>query len=351
MAKGLFGRKFSKDIGIDLGTANVLVYVADQGIVINEPSVVAINARTEQILAVGQDAKVMVGKTPNYITITKPLVDGVISDFEVTEKMIKHFLSKVHKDHFTFMPRSRVLIGVPLDLTEVERKAVEDAVIGAGARQVYLIEEPMAAAIGVGLQIQEPHASMIVDIGGGTTDIAIISLGGIVTSRSLKLAGDKLDETIIQYIRDKYNILVGDTTSEMIKIQIGSAAPLDKALEMTARGRDLLTGLPKEIKLSDSEIREAMSRIIKLIVENIKLTVESTPPELVADLYQRGMVISGGGALLRNIDSMIQKETRIPVHIAHDPLTTVVRGAGIVLEDLKNLEHVLVPSSKAQTVT
>jgi rod shape-determining protein MreB len=341
----LFGKNFSKDISIDLGTSTVLVYVAGQGIVINEPSVVAVNNRTEQILAVGNDAKIMMGKTPAYITISRPLVDGVISDFEVTEKMIKHFITKIQKEHFAFMPRAKVLIGVPLDITEVERKAVEDAVIGAGAKEVYLVEEPMAAAVGAGLQVQEAQANMVVDIGGGTTDIAVISLGGIVTWKSLKIAGEKLNDVIVQYIREKYNVLLGEKTSEQVKIQIGSALPLDEELEMQIRGRDLLTGLPKEITITSVEIREALSRMIKLIVENIKSTIENTPPELVADLYQRGMVITGGGALLRNIDKLIQRETRIPVHVANDPLTTVVRGAGLIMEDLNNAQGLLLASS------
>lgn len=342
----LLKRRLAKNISIDLGTANVLVYVAGQGIVINEPSLVAINNRTDQILAVGQDAKAMVGKTPAYITISKPLIDGVISDFEVTEKMIKHFIGKVHREHFAFIPRARVLIGVPLDVTEVERKAVEDAVIGAGAREVFLIEEPMAAAIGAGLQVQEPHASMIVDSGGGTTDVAVISLGGIVTWKSIKVAGDKMNDAIIQFIREKYNMLIGEPTSELIKVTVGSALPYDDTVTMTVRGRDLVTGLPREITITDEEIREALSRIIKLVIENIKVTIESTPPELVADLYNRGMVITGGGALLKNLDKLIHQETRIPVYIANDPLTTVVRGAGVVLEDLENFRHLLVPTSK-----
>jgi rod shape-determining protein MreB and related proteins len=345
MLKKLISQRITRNISIDLGTTNVLVYVAGQGIVINEPSVVAINNRTEQILSVGHDAKMMIGKTPNYITLSRPLIDGVISDFEVAEKMIKHFIAKIHRENFAFMPRSKVLIGVPLDVTEVERKAVEDAVIGAGAKEVFLIDEPMAAAIGAGLQVQEPHASMIVDIGGGTTDIAIISLGGIVTWKSLKFAGEKMDEVIIQYIREKYNMLLGDKTSELIKHRIGSADPLKENLTMDVRGRDLISGLPKEITVSDIEIREALLGIIRLIIDNIKLTIENTPPELVADLYQRGMVISGGGALLRNIDTLIEEETKIPVQVADDPLTTVVRGAGVVLEDLGNLNNLLLPSS------
>lgn len=350
MLKGLLGSAISRNISIDLGTANVLVYVAGQGIVINEPSVVAVNNRTEQILAVGNDAKLMVGKTPNYITISHPLVDGVISDFEVTEKMIKHFIAKIQKEHFTFIPRARVLIGVPLDITEVERKAVEDAVIGAGAKEVYLIDEPMAAAIGAGLPVQEPFANMIVDMGGGTTDIAIISLGGIVTWRSLKIAGDKMNDIIAQYIREKYNMLLGERSSENLKIQIGSAIPLDEKIELAVRGRDLLTGLPREIIISDDEIREALSKVLRLIVENIKLTIEDTPPELVADLYERGMVITGGGALLRGIDTLIARETKMPVHVADDPLTTVVRGAGIIIEDLQNLKHLLSSGARKEVL-
>lgn len=344
--KRFFSRSLSRNISIDLGTANVLVYVENEGIVINEPSVVAINNRTEQILAIGNDAKMMVGKTPAYITIARPLVDGVISDFEVAEKMIKHFLTKVNREHFVVMPRSRVLIGIPLDVTEVERKAVEDVVIGAGAKEVFLVEEPMAAAIGAGLLVQEPHASMIVDIGGGTTDIAIISLGGIVTSRSVKLAGDKMNEVIIQYIREKYNLLLGDRTSEQLKISLGSALNLDEPLSMSVRGRDLLTGLPKEIIITDDEIRDALQKIVRIIVESIKQTVESTPPELVADLYERGMILTGGGALLKKLDVLIEKETKIPVHVADDPLTTVVRGAGIVLEDLSGLKSLLASSPR-----
>lgn len=346
MLNNLFSGKLSRNISIDLGTANILIYVAGQGIVVNEPSVVAVNNRTEQILAVGHDAKMMIGKTPNYITISRPLIDGVISDFEVTEKMIKHFIHKIHKENFAFMPRSKVLIGVPLDVTEVERKAVEDAVIGGGAKEVFLIDEPMAAAIGAGLQVQEPHANMIVDIGGGTTDIAIISLGGIVTWKSLKIAGDKMNDVIIQYIREKYNMLLGEKTSEQVKIEIGSAMELEEPLGMLIRGRDLVSGLPKEIEINDEEIRDALSKIIKLIIENIKITVESTPPELVADLYQRGMVITGGGSLLRKLDELIQKETKIPVHVADEPLTTVVRGAGAILEDMDALKGLLLPSSK-----
>ncbi|MFA6466433.1 MAG: rod shape-determining protein [Patescibacteria group bacterium] len=345
MFKGLF-KNFSKDIGIDLGTANILVYVKDQGIVINEPSIVAINNRTEKIVAVGDDAKVMLGKTPQHITVTRPLVDGIISDFEVTEKMIKHFIEKVHKESFTFMPRPRVVVGIPLDVTEVERKAVEDSVMGAGASEVLLIEEPMAAAIGAGLPIQEASGSMIVDIGGGTTEIAVISLGGVVSWKSLKLAGDKLNEAIIQYARDKFNLLLGEHSAEKIKIQIASIIPGDKPVKAIIRGRDLLTGLPKEVQITDANIREAITKPIKLIIENIKTTIENTPPELVADLYERGMVLTGGGALIKGLDVLIAQETKMPVHITDEPLTAVVRGTGKVLDDLENLREILLPSTK-----
>lgn len=338
--------QFSKDMGIDLGTANTLVYVKDQGIVINEPSVVAINTRTDKIVAVGDDAKVMLGKTPQHINVIRPLVDGVISDFEVSEKMIKHFINKVHKESMTFMPRPCVMIAIPLDITEVERKAVEDAVMGAGASEVLLIEEPIAAAIGAGLPILEATASMVVDMGGGTTEIAVISLGGVVSWKSLKLAGDKLNEAIIQYARDKFNILLGERTAEKIKIQIASVLPLDKPMETTMRGRDLLTGLPKEIRITDANIREAIAKPVKLIVDNIKTTIESTPPELVSDLYEKGLYLTGGGALLRGFDVMIAQETKMPVHIADDPLTAVVRGTGKVLADLDNLREILLPSTK-----
>jgi rod shape-determining protein MreB and related proteins len=341
-----FFRNFSKDIGIDLGTANTLVYVKDQGIIINEPSVVAINNRTEKIVAVGEDAKIMLGKTPQHITVTRPLVDGVISDFEVSEKMIKYFIEKVHRESFTFVPRPRVVIAIPLDITEVERKAVEDAVLGAGASDVLLIEEPMAAAIGAGLPIQEASGSMIVDIGGGTTEIAVISLGGVVAWKALKLAGDKFNEAIVQYARDKFNILLGERSAEKIKIQIASVLPLDEPLESIMRGRDLLTGLPKQIKITDSNIREAIIKPIKLIIENIKATIETTPPEIVSDLYERGLVLTGGGALLRGLDTLISQETKMPVHITDEPLTAVVRGTGKVLDDLDNLKEILLPSTK-----
>lgn len=345
MFKKVF-RRFSKDMGIDLGTSSTLVYVKEQGIVINEPSVVAINNRTEKIIAVGEDAKTMLGKTPQHITVTKPMVDGVISDFEVTEKMIKYFIEKVHRESMTFVPRPRVVIAIPLDVTEVEKKAVEDAVLRAGASEVWLIEEPMAAAIGAGLPIQEANGSMVVDLGGGTTEIAVISLSGIVSWKSLKLAGDKLDEAIIQYARDKFNLLLGQRTAERIKIQIGSVLPLNQPLEAVMRGRDLITGLPKEIHITDSNVREAIIKPIRIIVDSIKATIESSPPELVSDLYEKGMVLTGGGALIRGLDELISKETKMPVYITDEPLTAVVRGAGKILDDLENLKEVLLPPTK-----
>lgn len=341
----LFGR-FSNDLGIDLGTANTLVYVKDKGIVINEPSVVAVNMRTDQILAVGTEASKMVGRTPAHIIATKPLVDGVISDFEVTEKMLNYFIKKVHIERFGFSPRPRVVIGIPLDITEVERKAVEDAALSAGSRNVYLIEQPMAAAIGARLPVQDSRGVMVVDIGGGTTDIAVISLGGIVTSRSLKVAGNELNEDIIRYARDYFNILLGERTAENVKIKIGSADVLSEPLLMKVRGRDLVTGLPKEIIMDDSQIREALTRTVRIIVDNIKTTIENTPPELVSDIFEQGLLLTGGGALLKNLDRLISESTGVPVIIAEDPLTCVVRGTAVLIDDIDFLTTVMVPPSR-----
>lgn len=335
--------KFSHDLGIDLGTKNTLVYVSDKGIVINEPSVVAINKRTNEILEVGSEAKKMVGKTPGHIEAVKPLVDGVISDFEVTEKMLKYFITKVHSENFALIPRPRVAIGIPLDLTEVEKKAVEDAAKSAGARRVYLIEEAMAAAIGAHLPVTEATATMVVDIGGGTTEIAVISLGGVVTWKSLRLAGNEFDNNIIEYIREEFNILIGEQIAEDIKLRIGSAIPLDEPKEMEVRGRDLISGLPKAIIVTDKQVREAISRTILKIVENIKTILETTPPELVSDIYERGIFLSGGGALLRGLDKAISLASKIPVKIADDPLTCVVRGTGYLLSDKDLLEKVVRP--------
>ncbi|MCK4540326.1 rod shape-determining protein [Candidatus Parcubacteria bacterium] len=337
--------KFSKDLGIDLGTKNTLVYTADKGIVINEPSVVAVNTRTDEILAVGDEAKKMVGKTPGHIQAIRPLVDGVISDFEVTEKMLKYFIDKVHAESFTLIPRPRVVIGIPLDITEVEKKAVKDAAKSAGARQVYLIEESMAAAIGARLPVADPTATMIVDIGGGTTEISVISLGGVVSWKSLRQAGNELDNNIIQYFRDEFSILIGEQVAENVKLQIGSAAVLKEPMEMEARGRDLINGLPRAVVINDSQIREAISRTVNQVIDNIKITMETTPPELVSDIYEHGITLAGGGALLRGLDKEIAQATKIPVRVADDALTCVVRGAGILLEDPELLEKVLTPNS------
>lgn len=344
MFKNFLG-KFSHDLGIDLGTKNTLVYVADKGLVINEPSVVAINKRTNEILEVGEAAKKMVGKTPGHIEAIKPLVEGIISDFEVTEKMLKYFINKVQSENFTLISRPRVVIGIPLDLTEVEKKAVEDAARSAGARKVYLIEEAMASAIGARLPVTEATATMIVDIGGGTTEIAVISLGGVVTWKSLKAAGNEFDNNIIEYIREEFNILIGEQLAESIKIAVGSAVPLDAPQEIEVRGRDLLTGLPKALMVSDKQIREAISRTVIKIIENIKTILETTPPELVSDIYERGLFLSGGGALLRGLDKAISAATKIPVKIVDDPLTCVARGTGLLLGNKELLEKVVLPSS------
>lgn len=333
---------FSKDIGIDLGTANTLVYVKGKGIVIREPSVVAINKKTGQIIEIGINAQKMVGRTPGFIVATRPLVSGVVSDFEVTEQMLKYFIDKVHQKSFTLIPRPRVVISIPSGVTEVEKRAVEDAAYNVGAREVYLIEEPMAAAIGARLSIHDPAANVIIDIGGGTTEVAVISLGGIVSSRSLRIAGDKLNEDIIHYIREEHRLLIGDRTAEEIKISIGSAWPSDENLEAEVRGRDLVSGLPKEIKITSNEVRTAMMKSIKTIVGVIKDTIEETPPELISDLMKKSIYLAGGGALLHGLDTLLSHETKLPVKVVDDPLTAIVRGCGIVLENLDELKDVLV---------
>ncbi|OGL78348.1 rod shape-determining protein [Candidatus Uhrbacteria bacterium RIFCSPHIGHO2_12_FULL_54_23] len=342
MLNKIFGT-FSRDIGIDLGTANTLVYVREKGIVINEPSVVAMNTRTNQIVAVGDEAKSMIGKTPPHIVATRPLVDGIISDFEATERMLRYFIDKVHQDGFSVVPRPVVVIGIPLEVTEVEKKAVEDAALSAGARKVYLVEQPMAAAIGARLPITEAAGNMVVDIGGGTTQIAVISLAGVVNWRSLRIAGDELTSDIVQYVRDNFNVLIGDKTAEAVKIGIGSATSLAEELALTVRGRDLLTGLPKEILLQETDVRNAMARTIHLIVENIKATIELTPPELVADIYERGIALTGGGALIRGLPQLIQAQTGVKTIVVDDPMTCVVRGTGMVLERLDDYRNILVP--------
>src|SRR5581483_4284219 len=302
--------KFSKDIGIDLGTANTLVYVKGKGIVINEPSVVAVNQKTKQILAIGDDAKRMVGRTPAHIVAHRPLVDGVISDFDVTEQMLRYFIEKVSQATFGFLSRPRVVVGIPSGVTEVEKRAVQDATQNAGARAAFLIEEPMAAAIGARLPVQDAQGCFIVDIGGGTSEIAVISLGGIVVSKSIRIAGDELNENIIQFARDEFNLLIGERTAEDIKIRIGSASPMKgEKQKMPMRGRDLLSGLPKEVIVSDDQIRHALARSVKVIVNHIKNAVEESPPELVADIMDRGITLAGGGALLRGLDRLLAEET------------------------------------------
>ena len=339
----LFG-VWSKDIGIDLGTANTLVYVRDKGIVINEPSIVAVNQKSGKILAIGSDARKMVGRTPGYISVLRPLVNGVVSDFEVTEQMLRYFIDKVHQEAFSIVPRPRVVIGIPSGVTEVERRAVYDASYSAGAREVYLIEEPMAAAIGAHLPIQDAVPNVIVDIGGGTTEVQVISMGGTIASRSLRVAGDKMNDDIVQYLRDERNLMIGDATAEQVKIALGSAFPLEEEFEQPVRGRDILSGLPREIEVSSSEIRTALARSVKAIVRAVKTTVEETPPELAAELISRPIAIAGGGALIPGLDTLIAKETKLLVQAVDDPLTAVVRGCGMVLENLDELRPVLLSS-------
>lgn len=339
-----FYQRFSKDIGIDLGTANTLVYVKGKGIAINEPSVVAVNQRTKQILAIGSEARRMVGRTPPHIVATRPLVDGVISDFEITESMLRYFIDKVHVQTYAFLRRPRVVIGIPSGVTEVEKRAVVDAALNAGASEAYLVEEPMAAAIGSRLNVQDASGCMIVDIGGGTAEIAVISLGGIVISRSIRIAGDEMNENIIQYARDNFNLLLGIRTAEDVKMKVGSAYPLEEPLYAQMRGRDLVSGLPKEVTISDAQVREALMHSLRVIVNSIKNVIEEIPPELISDIMHKGIVLAGGGALLRGLDKLVHEATKMPVHIAEDPLTCVVRGTGIIVEDLETLREVLVPT-------
>ncbi|MDO8499519.1 MAG: rod shape-determining protein [bacterium] len=336
--------KFRKDLGVDLGTANTLVYVKGRGIVVNEPSVVAVNTRTEQILAVGYEAKNMLGKTPPHITTTRPLSGGIISDFEVTEKMLRFFMGKIKQDGLSLTARPRVVIGVPLNITEVERKAVYDAAMHAGAKEVWIVEEPMAAAIGARMPVRDAIGNFIVDIGGGTTEIAVISLSGVVNWRSIRIAGDEFNKNITQYARETFNLLVGETQAEEIKIRIGSAVELTEPMQFPIRGRDMISGLPKEVMITDTQVREALTRSLKNIVDNIKSALETTPPELVADIHERGILLTGGGALLRGIDQLISRATQIPVRIADDPLTAVVRGTGFLLDDAQLLNEISVYS-------
>jgi len=344
MFKSIFGH-FAKDMGIDLGTANTLVYVKGKGVVLQEPTVVAIEKETNNIFAVGNEARQMVGRTPGNIIAVRPMKDGVIADFEVTEQMLRYFIKKAGKNIGLLSPR--VIIGVPSGVTEVEKRAVMDAGLQAGAREVFLIEEPMAAAIGAGLQVEEPSGNLIVDIGGGTTEVAVISLGGIVSSRSIRVAGDEMNEAIVHYIKRNYNLMIGERSAEDIKQAIGSAYPEAESQAMEVRGRDLLTGLPKTINISSREIQEALAEPISNIVEAVKLTLERTPPELAADILDKGIVMAGGGSLLRGIDRLLAEETGMPTQLAADPLTCVARGTGIALErNYHDLKRVLLSNKK-----
>jgi len=331
----------SGDIGIDLGTANTLVYLRQHGIIINEPSVVAINKKTGRVVAFGADAKQMLGRTPGHVEAVRPLVDGVVSNFEVTEEMLANLIKRAQRTSRKF-GRPRVVVGVPSGITNVETRAVVDASLSAGAREVFIIEEPMAAAIGIKLPVRDPVGSMIIDIGGGTTDIAVISLGGIVNSKNMRIAGDKLNSDIISYIRDEFKILVGERTSESLKIAIGNVIPEDEVREAPIRGRDLVSGLPREVMVTDADVREAILPSITSIVDATKEVLETTPPEILSDVMNRGLVLVGGGALIRGLDTLISDNLRIPVHIANDPLSAVVRGTGIVLENLDDFREVLV---------
>ncbi len=344
MFKSIFGR-FAKDMGIDLGTANTLVYVQGRGVVLQEPTVVAIEKDTNNIFAVGNEAKQMVGRTPGNIIAVRPMKDGVIADFDVTEKMLRYFINKAGKNVGILAPR--IIIGVPSGVTEVEKRAVMDAGLQAGAREVYLIEEPMAAAIGAGMSIEEPTGNLIVDIGGGTTEVAVISLGGIVSSRSLRIAGDEMNEAIVHFIKRSYNLMIGERTAEDIKKEIGSAYPDGKEIRQEVRGRDLLTGLPKTINVTSHEIQEALAEPISGIIEAVKMTLERTPPELAADILDKGLVMAGGGSLLRGIDRLLAEETGMAVQVAEDPLTCVARGTGLALErNYHDLKKVVLSNKK-----
>lgn len=332
----LFGA-FSRDLGIDLGTANTLVHVRGKGIVISEPSVVAIDKKTKEVKAVGAEAKAMVGKTPGNIIAVRPLKDGVIADFDVVEKMLKYFIDKAHDRSLGFVsPRPRVVVGVPSGVTQVEMRAARDAALNANARDAYVVEEPMAAAIGAGMPVDEPMGSMVVDIGGGTTEVAVISLGGIVINHSIRTAGDEIDDAIVQFARREYNLFIGERMAEKAKIAAGSAYPLEEEIKVVLRGRDMLTGLPKAVEISSVELREGISRPVTTIVAEVRAALEETPPELVADIMEYGITLAGGGAMLRGLDKRIAAETKMPVHIAEDPLSCVARGAGMMVENFEN---------------
>ncbi len=333
-----------RDMAVDLGTANTLVYVRGRGIVLNEPSVVAINTKTGAILAVGQEAKRMIGRTPAHIVAIRPLKDGVIADFDVTEKMLRYFIQKVHKR--TFLAKPRVVVCVPSGITGVEQRAVEEATISAGARSAFIIEEPMAAAIGAGLPVHEPTGNMIVDIGGGTTEVAVVSLGGIVSSQSIRIGGDELDEAIITYVKKEYSLMLGERTAEEIKMAIASAFPVPDEAQAEIRGRDLVTGLPKTILVSAEEIRKAIEEPVNAIVDAVKNTLDKTPPELAADIMDKGIVLAGGGSMLKGLDERLKHETGMPIHIADDPLFAVAVGSGKCLEEFESLKRVLISSTR-----
>lgn len=335
----LFWNLFSNDLAIDLGTANTLVYVQSRGIVLREPSVVALNIQTNEVMAVGAEAKQMLGRAPGSIGAIRPMKDGVIAHFEVTEKMISHFIMKVHNNRKTLV-RPRVVIAVPSGITQVEKRAVRDSAESAGAREVFLIEEPMAAAIGVELPVQKPSGNMIVDIGGGTTEVAIISMSGIVFSKSVRIAGDEMDEAIVNYIKRKYNLLIGERTAEEVKIQIGSAYPMEKRMTMEVKGRDLVAGIPKTLIISDEEIREALTETFSTIVEAVKIALERTPPELAADIVDKGIIVAGGGSLIKGLDILLREATGLPITLASDALSAVALGCGKVLNDPKLLKKV-----------
>lgn len=335
-----FYQSFSNDIGIDLGTANTLVYLAGKGIVINEPSVVAVNQKTGQIVAIGVEAQKMIGRTPEHIRAVRPLVEGVVSDFEVTEEMLSYYINKADKMvKKTFRPR--VVIGVPSGITNVQTRAVYDAAKSAGAREVYIVEEPMAAAIGIRMPVHDASGSMIIDIGGGTTDVAVISLAGVIQSKSLTMAGDKLNTDIVSYFRDEFKILIGEKTAEEVKIKVGSALALEEPIETSVRGRDLVTGLPREVLVTDSDIREAIMPSLKILIEGVRQVIENTPPEILSDIMQRGIVLTGGGSLIRGLDVILQKISKMPIFVAEEPLTAVARGTGIILQDFEKYKDVL----------